>query len=33
MKFPNGWTTVVTFAGDPRGSDLRQRLEAALANR
>jgi CubicO group peptidase (beta-lactamase class C family) len=33
MKFPNGWTAVVTFTGDPRGSDLRQRLETALANR
>ena len=33
MKFPNGWTTVITFAGDPRGSDLRQRLETALADK
>jgi len=33
MKFPNGWTTVITFDGDPRGSDLRQRLEGAVANR
>jgi CubicO group peptidase (beta-lactamase class C family) len=33
MKFPNGWTTVITFEGDPRGSDLRRRLEGAVANR
>jgi len=33
MKFPNGWTTVITFEGDPRGSDLRRRLESAVANR
>ena len=34
VKFDNGWTVVVTFAGDPRGPgtrDLRRRLEAAVA--
>jgi CubicO group peptidase (beta-lactamase class C family) len=34
VKFDNGWTVVVTFAGDPTGSgtrDLRKRLEAAVA--
>lgn len=34
VKFPNGWTAVVTFAGDPRTpgtADLRRRLEAAVA--
>src|SRR5262249_14354619 len=31
MKFDSGWTTVVTFDGDPRGltPDLHRRLEAA----
>jgi CubicO group peptidase (beta-lactamase class C family) len=32
IKFDNGWTTVVMFEGDPRGSvaDLRRRLTAAV---
>jgi len=35
MKFDNGWTTVVTFDGDPRGltADLHRRLEAAVYGR
>jgi len=35
MKFDNGWTTVVTFDGDPRGltADLHRRLEAAVFRR
>jgi CubicO group peptidase (beta-lactamase class C family) len=33
IKFDNGWTTVITFDGDPRGSDLRRRLEAAVAGK
>lgn len=35
VKFPNGWTAVVTFAGDiraPGTSDLRRRLETAIAD-
>ena len=33
IKFPNGWTAVAMFAGDPRGgvADLRRRLETAVA--
>ena len=33
IKFPNGWTAVAMFAGDPRGgvADLRQRLQTAFA--
>ena len=35
MKFDSGWTTVVTFDGDPRGltPDLHRRLEAAVYRR
>ena len=35
MKFDSGWTTVVTFDGDPRGltGDLHRRLEAAVYRR
>ena len=34
VRFPSGWTAVVTYAGDARGSiaDLRRRLETAVAN-
>lgn len=34
IKYPNGWTAVATFAGDPRnyGADLRRRLETAIAS-
>ena len=34
IKFPNGWTAVTIFAGDPRGhiADLRRRLETAVAS-
>lgn len=34
IKFPTGWTAVVTYAGDARGSiqDLRRRLQTAIAN-
>jgi CubicO group peptidase (beta-lactamase class C family) len=34
MKFPNGWTAVTTFAGDPRNyaADLRRRLQTAIAS-
>jgi CubicO group peptidase (beta-lactamase class C family) len=34
MKYPNGWTAVATFAGDPRryGADLRRRFETAIAS-
>ena len=34
IKFPNGWTAVTTFVGDPRGhiADLRRRLETAVAS-
>jgi CubicO group peptidase (beta-lactamase class C family) len=34
IKFPNGWTAVAMFAGDPRGgvADLRQRLQTAFAD-
>ena len=33
IKFDNGWTTVVTFEGDPRGAgaDLRRRLTAVVS--
>jgi CubicO group peptidase (beta-lactamase class C family) len=33
IKFPNGWTAVAMFAGDPRGgvADLRRHLETAFA--
>lgn len=33
IKFPNGWTAVAMFAGDPRGgvADLRRRLETTFA--
>jgi CubicO group peptidase (beta-lactamase class C family) len=33
IKFPNGWTAVAMFAGDPRGgvAELRRRLETAFA--
>jgi CubicO group peptidase (beta-lactamase class C family) len=35
IKYPTGWTAVVTFAGDPRApgtADLRRRLAAAVAS-
>jgi hypothetical protein len=33
IKFPNGWTAVAMFAGDPRGgvADLRRRLATTFA--
>ena len=33
VKFPSGWTAVVTYAGDARGgiADLRRRLQTAIA--
>jgi hypothetical protein len=32
IKYPNGWTAVTTFAGDPHNyaADLRRRVQAAI---
>jgi CubicO group peptidase (beta-lactamase class C family) len=34
IKYPNGWTAVTTFAGDPRNyaADLRRRLQTGIAS-